>query len=485
MLNFPAILYINGWILLALGLSMILPAGVSLFYGEEGWQHFLGAGMLTLFLGGSLVFMNKGRPLTLSHRDGFLVTTLAWVLSSVFAAVPFLLSGVAPTFPDAFFEAVSGLTTTGATVFVGLDQMDHGILFWRAMLHFLGGMGIIVFALAVLPFLGIGGMQLYKAEVSGVTKDKLQPRLKETARSLWRTYLILNLACAIAFYAAGMEPFDALCHAMGTIATGGFANYDTSIGYYNSAVIDWVVIVFMFLGGVNFGLHYLAIVKRQPLTYFSDMEFRAYAALFFWIAFAISLVLVAHGTYDTFNEAFRKALFTVVSLGTTTGFVSGDYNVWPVFGPMMILLVTLLGGCGGSTSGGLKVIRLIIMLKQGQKEMHRLLHPHGVMNIKIGTHTLPPQVVKSVWSFASVYFGVFLLISILMTALDYDIVTSFTATAATLANAGPGLGSIVGPAGNFEPLSGAAKMLLSFSMLIGRLEVITFLILFTPSYWKT
>ena len=481
MLNYGAIFHIIGWLVAGFGLIMFLPAGVSLLYGEEEWLPFAVSAVFAFFIGGNLIFINRGSPRALGHRDGFLLTFLTWFILGLLGALPLYFSGAIGLFVDAVFESFSGLTTTGATVMAGLDTTAKGILFWRALMQWMGGMGIIVLAIAILPFLGVGGMQLYKSEMPGVVKDKLQPRLKETAKLLWVVYLFLTVLCTLAYAIAGMSVFDAICHAFTTVATAGFANYDASFAAFNSTAIELIAISFMFIGGINFALHFLFLGRGKISVYFKDDEFRWYS-LYLLLAFGLALLMFAlNGGLGEMR--FTQVLFNIVSMATTTGFVVADYSLWPGLIPMLIIVLMFHGGSTGSTVGGLKVMRVMLVMKQGQKEMKRLMHPHSVQTLKVDKKVVSDEILQTVWSFIGLYFFTFIIITLLLSAMGLDIVTAFSAVAATITSAGPALGD-VGPSSNYASLPAFAKILLCGSMLLGRLELFTVLLIFSPHFWR-
>lgn len=481
-MSYPAIFFILGVLLSAYGLFMFVPALVALFYGDGDFVGFVESALVCIVVGVSLVVLNKGRGLNLTHRDGFLLTLLTWVGLSFFGALPFYASGTSQGFVNALFESVSGMTTTGATVFTGLDDMGHGVLFWRSMQQWLGGMGIVVLAIAVMPFLGVGGMQLYKSEMPGVTKDKLQPRLKQTALALWSIYFTLTVVWAWLYIIAGMEAFDAICHAMTTIATGGLSTHDASIAYYDSPLIETIAIAGMFIGGINFAFHYLVLSKRNFSMFKEDEEFKTWVMFIALGTAFVSFVLV-RGQDMEIIEAFRKALFQVVSILTTTGYTTADYNLWPVAATITLLVMMFIGGMTGSTTGSMKMLRVILIIKQGARELYRLVHPHGVSHVKVGNKVVSAEVLHAIWSFASLFILCFVLVALGLTALGVDLVTSFAAAAATITNVGPGLAE-VGPAANYAFLPDMGKLLLCVSMLLGRLEIFTLLIILTPAFWR-
>ncbi len=482
-MSFSSIFYIIGILLTAFGVFMVVPGFVSLGYEEPhgAFPFFVSSGF-TIFIGMMLFFMNRHREQILSHRDGFLITFLTWATLSFAGAWPLYLTGAAPTFIDAFFEAVSGLTTTGATVMNGLDGMAHSILLWRSMLQWIGGMGIVVLAVAILPFLGIGGMQMYRAEMPGVVKDKLQPRLKETAKLLWMVYFTLTCLCTLGYKVAGMHAFDAINHAFTTVATGGFSTHDSSFAYFNNPMIEVVAILFMLIGGINFSLHYLFINRLSFGVYLRNVEFR----FFFTILFiALVLVFSTVTVMDKFNliESIRYTLFNTISILTTTGYGNADYNSWASLAPMVLFTLMFIGGCSGSTSGGMKVLRIMMIIKQGARELARLVHPRGIVHVKVGRQTIPDEVMQAVWSFAGLYIVFFALFALVVAAYGIDLITAFSAAAATLTGVGPGLGE-VGPMGNYGILPLPVKALLCVSMIMGRLELFTLLVILTPRFWR-
>ena len=482
-MSFPAIFFVLGWLLTFFGIAMLLPGFVDIILKGHDVSAFLVSGFSSIFAGITMVIMNNDKDKQLSHKDAFLLTFLTWVSLSFVGALPLYFSGAASNFIDAFFEAVSGLTTTGASVLSDLDNMDKGILLWRAILQWLGGMGVIVLATAIIPFLGVGGMQLYKAEMPGVIKDKLQPRLKETAKLLWLVYLVLTITCVFAYIFAGMTTFDAICHAFTTVATGGFSTHDASMGYFNSPMIEWICIFFMLVGAVNFTLHYLVFSGNGFKVYWENSEFRAFFILVIGAVLLSTIVLTASEYYYGWEESFRYSLFNIVAVVTTTGYASTDYAAWPVFIPMLIMLLMFIGGSSGSTAGGMKVMRIIMIIKQGFREVFRLIHPRGVVHVKISGVRVPSAVTQAVWAFAGLYITSFVVISVILASYGLDQITAFSAAAATLTGLGPGLGD-VGPASNYAMLEPSAKLLLCLSMLLGRLELFTLLVIITPAFWR-
>lgn len=484
-MHFPLIFNILGWLLTAFGLTMFVPALISAFSAGTAVDGFVVSGCMTIFFGVMFVFMTSGSGKILSHRDAFLMTFLAWFALSLFGALPLYNEHVVPTFADAFFESVSGLTTTGASVMSGLDEMDHGILFWRALLQWLGGMGVVVLATAIIPFLGVGGMQLYKAEMPGVEKDKLQPRLKETASLLWGVYLVLTLMCATLYKYGGMSGFDAICHAFTTVATGGYSTHDASMGYFDSPFIEAVCVAFMIIGAVNFSLHFLFITKRNFNVYYKNIEFKVFIFILCAAIFFLAYKITGQETgYETYSESLRHTLFNVTSIMTTTGYATQDYSAWPLIVPMAAMILMFIGGCSGSTAGGMKVLRIMLISKQGLREIKKMIHPHAIVHLKLGGRNVNDKIVQAVWSFAGLYIISFITISAFLSLHDgLDLVTAFSAAAATITGLGPALGEL-GPADNYGHLQANAKYLLCFSMLLGRLELFTLLIILTPEYWK-
>ena len=416
-------------------------------------------------------------------RDGFVVVSLFWTVLAVVGALPFMLAEQPHmSFTDAMFESMSGLTTTGATVITGIDDLPRSIQFYRQELQWLGGMGIIVLAVAVLPMLGIGGMQLYRAETPGPMKDnKLTPRITETAKALWYIYLGLTVSCAFAYWFAGMDVFDAVAHSFSTVAIGGFSTHDLSIGYFQSTAIESVAVVFMLLSGVNFSLHFVAWRSANPLTYLRDSEFKAYITVLSLAAAIAVSYLYLSGTFDHFGDALHHGIFQAVSIGTTTGFTTAEYFHWPGFLPVMLLFTSFIGGSAGSTGGGMKVIRFLLLFKQGVREINRLVHPNALIPVKVGNKAMPERVVEAVWGFFATYVGCFTVMMLALLATGLDQVTAFSAVAACLNNLGPGLGEV---GFHYADINVTAKWVLSLAMLLGRLEIFTLLVLLSPAFWR-
>lgn len=459
------------------------PIIVSLIYGDNSVSAFLYPMLLLFGLGFLLWAITARSRKELSTRDGFLVVTLFWTVLGTAGCLPFLFSDdVQLSVTDAVFESLSGLTTTGATVISGLDELPKSILFYRQQLQWLGGMGIIVLAVALLPMLGIGGMQLYRAESPGPVKDnKLVPRLAETAKALWYIYLLLTVTCALAYWLVGMTLFDAISHSFTTVAIGGFSTHDASMGYFDSTAVDVVAIIFMFIAGVNFALHFTAWQQRKPAPYLADPEFKFYGFILLVVSVLTISVLYASDVYASFGETFIRGLFHVVSFATTTGFTTEDYNSWPLFLPYLLLYAAIIGACAGSTGGGMKVMRILLIFKQGIREVQRLIHPRAIIPIKLGKEVISDRVVESVWGFFAVYVMVFMAMLLALLATGLDIITAFSAVGACINNLGPGLSTVAETYGHLNP---AAKWILCLAMLMGRLEVFTLLVLFTPMFWR-
>jgi trk system potassium uptake protein TrkH len=474
---------ILGVLLMVFSLTMLPPLGISLWTGDGALLGFTDAFVITLGLGLAFWAPVRNRRQDLRVRDGFLVVVMFWGVLGLTGALPFLFAeNQDMSVTDAVFESISGLTTTGATVIVGIDDLPLSILYYRQQLQWLGGMGIIVLAVAVLPMLGVGGMQLYRAETPGPVKDnKLTPRITETAKALWFIYLGLTLSCMLAYWLAGMEPFDAMGHAFSTVAIGGFSTHDESIGYYDSTLIEMIAVIFMLLSGVNFALHFLAVRRRSLRTYLEDPEFRSYVTTLGVVIIIVSAALYIMGVYGDWEEAIARGLFQAVSIGTTTGFTTADYSLWPGFISILLLFSSFIGGCAGSTGGGIKVIRFLLLIKQGVREINRLIHPNAEIPIRIGTKTIPWRVVEAVWGFFALYVASFGVMYLALASTGLDLMTSFSAVAASINNLGPGLADV---GAHYASLNDPAKWILCFAMLLGRLEIFTLLVLMTPAFWR-
>jgi trk system potassium uptake protein TrkH len=482
-MHIALIFRILGILLMLFSMTMLVPALISLYFDEGFHTPFLQAFAIAFGCGFIICLPVYKRRGDLSTRDGFLITALFWVVLGLFGSLPFITASTPHlSFIDAAFESISGLTTTGATVLTGLDYLPRSILFYRQQLQWLGGIGIIVIALAILPMLGVGGMQLYRAETPGPIKDsKLTPRITGTAKALFLIYLGLTVICAAAYYLAGMSWFDAICHSFTTIAIGGFSTHDASIGYFESPAIMLVCCCFMTIAAVNFALHFFCFNQRSIRHYFKDPEFLFYISMLTAAIIVICSALIFTGTY-TLNDGLLHGVFQVISITTTSGFATADFAHWPLFLPILLLFFSLVGGCAGSTAGGIKVIRVLLICKQGLRELGQLVHPNAVIPLKVGSRSVPDRVISAVWSFFAVYVFTFAAILMLLMASGIDFITAYSAVAASLNNLGPGLGEVAAHYGNINDF---AKLTLCFSMLLGRLEIFTLLVLFTPTFWRS
>lgn len=469
-----------GILLTLFSFTMVPPILVGLWYGDGGIQTFFITLLVTLTCGILVSFPVLNYRQEMRLRDGFLVVALFWTVLGLFGAQPFYLEH-SMSVTDAVFESLSGLTTTGATVIVGLDELPHALLYYRQQLQWFGGMGIIVLAVAILPMLGIGGMQLYRAETPGPIKDtKLTPRITETAKALWYIYLGLTILCGLCFWLAGMNLFDAIGHAFSTVAIGGFSTHDTSIGYFDSPAIMMIAVVFMLISGANFALHFLALRSRNVGIYWADSEFRAYIIAMSLVALTTIIYLQLTRTFEGF-EVLLHGIFQVVSIATTTGFTTSEYFAWPGFLPVLLLFTSFVGGCAGSTGGGMKVIRFLLLYKQGRREIIRLIHPAAQVPVRLGDKAVSEKVINAVWGFFALYIASFTFMLLALMATGLDQVTAFSAVAACINNLGPGLGDV---GATFTQLNDPAKWVLCFAMLLGRLEIFTLLVLLTPAFWR-
>lgn len=480
----PIIFKILGILLILFSiLGNIPPILVSIQYDDGMMMAFVYS---LLIIGSSglvlLLFTARTRK-ELGTKDGFLVVTLFWAVLGTAGCLPLLLSSaVELSITDAVFESLSGLTTTGATVISGLDSLPKSILFYRQLLQWLGGLGIIVLAMALLPMLGVGGMQLYRAESPGPIKDrKLVPRLAETAKALWYIYFSLTIVCAIAYWVAGMEPFDAISHSLSTVSIGGFSTHDASLAYFENSAVDGVAIIFMFIAGINFALHFTAWQRRTGRQYLLDPEFLFYSFILITISIVTVFVLYFSEVYVSASESVMKGIFQVVSIATTTGFTTADFSSWPLFLPYLLLYAAIIGACAGSTGGGMKMIRILLIFKQGFREVQRLIHPKAIIPIKLGGNVVSDRVIEAVWGFFAVYVMAFMVMLLALLATGLDIITAFSAVGACINNLGPGLADVAETYGHLPVM---AKWILCFAMLLGRLEVFTLLVLFTPMFWR-
>ena len=483
-MQYRSIVRILGLLVALFSVTMIPPALISLVFNDGSGLPFVLAFIMCVVTGSAFWYPNRYHKSDLRAKEGFLIVALFWVVLASFGALPFiLLEQPQMSLTDAFFEAFSGLTTTGATVIEGIEYLPKAIQYYRQQLQWLGGMGIIVLAVAILPILGVGGMQLYRAETPGPVKDsKMTPRIADTAKQLWFIYFSLTLACMLAYMLAGMDWFDAMCHAFSTIAIGGFSTYDASLGHFNSPLVNTVCVVFLWIAALNFSLHFAAATSRSIKGYWRDPEFKTFFAIQIALITICFLVLVNASYYQSAETALDQAMLQAVSISTTAGFATTDFSAWPSYLPLMLILASFIGGCAGSTGGGLKVIRVFLLFLQGKREVDRLIHPKAIYAVKLGDRSMPERVVEAVWGFLSAYAIVFVLIMIGLIATGLDDISAFTATAATLNNLGPGLGSV---AGTYADVTTAGKWLLVLAMLFGRLEIFSLLVLFSPTFWRS
>ncbi|WP_372750541.1 TrkH family potassium uptake protein [Litorivivens sp.] len=481
-MHFAVIARIIGMLLMIFSGTMLIPALVALVARDGAVMAFLTAFVLCFGCGGILWLFVRRAQSELNIRDGFLVVALFWTVLGGFGSLPFLLAdSLSLPLSDAVFESVSGLTTTGATVITGLDDLPVSILFYRQLLQWLGGIGIIVIAVAILPVLGIGGMQLYRAETPGPVKDsKLTPRITGTAKALFLIYLYLTIACTLAYWFAGMTFFDAICHAFSTVAIGGFSTHDASLGFFDNPMILLIATVFMMLAGINFAVHFFTWRSKRLYHYLRDSETRFYLLAVAFAAVVAAGFLSLTNTYSP-QDSLILGIFHTVSIATTTGFAAADFSVWPTFLPIGLILMSFMGGCGGSTAGGMKVVRVMLISKQGVRELKQLIHPNAIIPLKVGNKRVDAKTVSAVWSFFAVYMFSFLLILLVLMACNMDYITAFSATSATLNNLGPGLGDV---SANYGAVTQTAKWVLCYAMLLGRLEIFTLLVLFTPAFWR-
>lgn len=480
-MHWRAITRLFGILLLLYTLGFLPSLSLALFYADGQEGVFLVSIAASAVAGMILWLPNRHERGELSVRDGFLLVTLFWVILGLVGALPFLF-GLHLDLTDAVFESVSGFTTTGATVVTGLDQLPPSILYHRQQIQWLGGMGIIVLAVAILPLLGVGGMQLYRAEASGVTQnEKLTPRIGETARALWAIYVFLTLACALSFWLAGMSPFDAVSHAFSTVATGGFSTHDASLGHYDDPLIEAIAIVFMLAGGVNFATHFFAWRRRNPSAYWTDAEVKVFGFVFAFAALFVSASLYGASAYEDPLDALRHGGFQVASVLTSTGFGTATFADWPLHIPLVLVILSFIGGCAGSTAGGIKVLRIMLLGRLGLRQLFQLAHPHSVTVIKLGKRPVSEDAMFSVWGFFVLYIVTSVLLTVAMMAAGLDLESAIGAVVATINLLGPGLGDV---AVNFTTVDAVVKWLAVFAMLVGRLEVFTLLILFLPAYWR-
>lgn len=481
-MNYKLILNIIGFLLVITGILMLPGIPFSIYYGHDDILSIIFSFLITIFIGGTLWFFTRDADKhQLGKREGYLIVTLGWIVMSIFGSIPFIIYGSISSFTDAFFETMSGFTTTGATILKDIEKLPAGLLFWRSMTQWIGGMGIIVLSLAIMPLLGIGGMQLFTAEVPGITKDKFHPRVKETAKRLWGIYVILTATQTLLLVIGGLSLFDAINHSFTTMATGGFSTKNASTAYYDSIFVQYVFIIFMILAGTNFSLHYFALHKNFEV-FKKNSEFKFYIS---FLLVSTLIIMFIHRPHNSFSleESFRQSLFHVTSLVTTTGFVSSDYENWAPFSRIVFFVLLFIGGCTGSTGGGIKFGRHSLMLKNSWLEFKRLIHPRAIIPVRFNDKAVGLEIISNVQAFFMIYILIFVIGALILSLSGLDFFTAIGASATCLGNVGPGLG-VVGPVGNFSSLPDFDKWVLSFFMLVGRLELFTVLLLFSPAFWK-
>ena len=487
-MNIRSILNILAALLTLLGFSMLVPAGIAFGFGGSDLSGFLYSCAISIIIGLPIWFFTR-KGYSVTNKDGFAIVTFAWIITGIVGALPFYLSGAIPNITDAFFESMSGVTTTGATIIGnpvtlphlpnGIESLPHGILFWRSFIQWIGGMGIIVFTIAILPLLGVGGVQLFKAEVPGPVSDKIRPRVRETAKYLWMVYIGITIAEIIMLQIAGMNWFDAVCHSFTTMPTGGFSTKNASIGFYDNVGIHYIMIFFMFIAGVNFSLHFRAI-SGDIKSYFRNSEFLTYFCLIALVTVALTFSLVIKsGNWS--HAFFLDSLFQTVSILTTTGYATADYELWAFFAQFLILILMFVGSMGGSTGGGMKIVRVMLILKYAALETRRMLHARAIIPIRIGKKYISGDVIRNTLGFFLFYVFIFVFTSFFLTTLNIDLKSSMGVAASALGNIGPALGEF-GPTDNYALLPGVGKWLLTFCMLLGRLEIFTVVVLFSRTF---
>jgi trk system potassium uptake protein TrkH len=476
------ILNIIGILTFFFGLTMVIPLLVGLYYRDQSTIPLLKSMGITAIAGSCLYYIFRSEKAeVISQREGMAIVAVGWTAVGVFGALPFYFGNGFTGFVDAVFESVSGFTTTGASILTNIEIVSKGLLFWRSFIQWLGGMGIIVLSVAILPFIGVGGMQLYKAEVPSPVPDKLKPRIRETAMVLWKVYALISLAQTLLLMAGGMNLFDALCHTFTTMPTGGFSTKNASIAHYNSVYFDCVFIFFMLMAGINFSLHY-QLLRGKPLIFWRDSECRFFLVTVLLLIMVVSFD-VYNSVYKTFGAALRYGSFQVVSIITTTGYATADYERWPAMSQLILLLCMFFGASAGSTGGGMKCLRIMLCFKYCYRELFSLIHPHAVTQIKISNKAVPDDVLRSVVGFLALYVALFALSSVALAGMGVDFKTSFAAVAASIGNIGPGFG-MVGPVGNYAEIPILGKWLLVWCMLLGRLEIFTVIIMIVPEFWR-
>jgi len=482
MLNHRIVLLILGLLLVVEGVFMLLTSVVSLIYGEYDLPYFLVSALICISIGGLFYLTNKNTDKSIGKREGYIVVTLVWLVFSFFGLLPFWLSGAIPSFTDAFFETMSGFTTTGSSILNDIEALPHGILFWRSIIQWLGGMGIIVLSLAILPILGVGGMQLFVAEVPGPVPDKLHPRIADTAKRLWVIYLSYTAVETILLWIGGMTLFDAVCHSFTTMATGGYSTKQASVAFYDSAFIQYVIIIFMFVAGVNFSLSYAALHGKFKAV-IKDEEFKYYTLITIFVSVLVAVVLYFSGDVPHVEQAFRDALFQVVSLITTTGYATADYMIWVPTISIIMFMLMFVGGSAGSTGGGIKVVRIVLLIKNAYYELKRLVHPNAIIPVRYNSRAVSSPILTNILAFIVIYMATVGVSMVIMSVMGFDLDSSIGAVATCLGNIGPGLGEF-GPASNFAAVPDFGKWFLSFLMLLGRLKIFTVVLILTPYFWK-
>jgi trk system potassium uptake protein TrkH len=476
------VLRLIGLLVFFVGLSMALALFVSLVYEEPStWDLAVSMGITCV--AGLLIFLGTRTEEVsqLSHRDGVAIVSLGWFVAGAVGALPFLLSGSIDNFTDAYFESISGFTTTGASILSDIEKLPKGILMWRSIIQWLGGMGIIVLSIAILPFLGIGGMQLYKAEIPSPVVDKLKPRISDTAKVLWKVYILITVLQILLLLGGGMSPFDSVCHTFCTMPTGGFSPKNKSVAHYDSPYFDGVIIVFMLLAAINFSLHY-RLLRGEVGVFGKDPECRVFLGLVGVLTLLVTLDIYG-SVYPSLTQAFRYGAFQVSSLITTTGFVTADYDTWPSLSRSVLVLSMFLGGMAGSTGGGIKTMRIMLLAKHTYQEIFRIIHPHAVRTVKLGGKPIPGDIMSSIWGFFFLYLGIYMISALVLAGMGMDPISAFSAVAACIFNVGPGLG-LVGPAQNYLAVPFLGKWVLILGMILGRLEIYTVIVLFMPEYWR-
>lgn len=481
-MQFSIIFKFIGLLLMLFSFSQLPPILIDLLYQQQEVSVFLITFAIT-FLTGFVVWSKyKSSKERIRIREGVLLVVSSWLVLSIFATLPFMLTeSLKMSLTNAFFESVSGLSTTGGTVISNLDELPKAILYYRQQLQWIGGMGIIVFAVAILPMIGVGGAELFHDDVNSISQERLTPKLAQTAKSLWFIYLGLTLACIVAYFFAGMNWFDAISHSFSTIAIGGFSTHNASIGYFDSVNVEIVSMIFMILSGVNFSLHFVALQNKKISSYLADSEFKIYILMLTFLIIITAIVLIINNSYPDIPSSIRHGAFQVISFVTTTGFISGDIGPWPVVLPALLMIFSCVGGCAGSTAGGIKVVRILLMFKLGAKEIKKIIHPSAQINIKLNKNQVPTKVLISVWGFFALYIAIFIFIMLLLMFSGLDQVTSFSATAANINNLGQALGDA---SQNYKNINDFSKWVLSFAMLLGRLEILALLAILHRSFWR-